>query len=173
MPIQAYLQAHRRAHPSMQAQDIVKLCYQAAFGAEHLLADTERARRYLLAEWEATPPVCGEIYEPICDDIGRVHIGPWRAQGLPFEGLFSLFVAACRPSEDGHARFATYLACADAWLQRTDAACYTQQWQPFMVEYRAAGMPAVHHSDAYRAAEHPAYRIVRRCDLLAYRQGRA
>ena len=27
-------------------------------------------------------------------------------------------------------------------------------------EYRRSGMPAIHHSDAYREAEHPAYRVV-------------
>ena len=34
-------------HPAMEARDAVKLCYQAAFGAEHLLQDREAAYRYL------------------------------------------------------------------------------------------------------------------------------
>ena len=31
------------AHPSAAPQDAVKQCYQAAFGAEHLLTDTSLA----------------------------------------------------------------------------------------------------------------------------------
>ena len=34
-----HLKKQLSLHPSMQPQDIVKLCYQAAFGAEPLLPD--------------------------------------------------------------------------------------------------------------------------------------
>jgi uridine kinase len=32
--------------------------------------------------------------------------------------------------------------------------------QPYVAAYRAKGRPALHHTDAYRAAYHPAYRVV-------------
>ena len=36
-----------------------------------------------------------------------------------------------------------------------------------MTAYGEAGMPAVHHSEAYREAERPAYRVIRRALLPA------
>ena len=41
-----------------------------------------------------------------------------------------------------------------------------EEWKEFLTAYRSAGMPAVHHSEEYRIAEKPAYRIVR-VELLA------
>jgi ABC-type transport system involved in cytochrome bd biosynthesis fused ATPase/permease subunit len=40
-----------------------------------------------------------------------------------------------------------------------------QEWSSFIEAYRAQGMPAIHHSEQYRQAEKPAYRLVRR-DML-------
>ena len=49
------LQEQLRLHPAMQPRDVIKLCYQAARGAEHLLADLTRARAYFDQEYAATP----------------------------------------------------------------------------------------------------------------------
>ena len=46
-----YLQEQVCLHPTMQPQDVVKMCYQAAFGAEHLLADKEAAFTWLKREY--------------------------------------------------------------------------------------------------------------------------
>ena len=52
------------AHPSTAPQDAVKQCYQAAFGAEHLLTDTSLAAAYLEREFNDTrrrTPLCEKI----------------------------------------------------------------------------------------------------------------
>ena len=43
-----------------------------------------------------------------------------------------------------------------------------EQWNNFLNEYKAIGMPSLHHSEAYRNQEVPAYRIVKKewIDLL-------
>ena len=51
----ACLQEQLHLHPAMQPRDVLQLCYQAARGAEHLLADTARARAYFDQEYAATP----------------------------------------------------------------------------------------------------------------------
>ena len=81
-----YLQAQLLLHPSMTPQDVAKLCYQAAHGAEHLLADPDRARSYLLREWEATAADDRlPLIEPISDAIARVNLSTWKARGLSAE----------------------------------------------------------------------------------------
>jgi hypothetical protein len=66
MDFDFYLKKQLELHPSMQMQDLVKMCYKAVFGAEHMLADVERARTYFMQEYDATPASsCIPLYEPI------------------------------------------------------------------------------------------------------------
>ena len=93
----------------MQPQDVVKMCYQAAFGAEHLLADASIAKRYFDAEFDATEPREGELFECLSDEICRVDLGVWKAKGLPPELLFDRFVATARVPRGGKELFLKYL----------------------------------------------------------------
>ena len=52
MDFETYLLEQIQMHPALQPQDIWKLCYQAAFGPEHLLNDLQGAREYLEKEYE-------------------------------------------------------------------------------------------------------------------------
>ena len=159
---EAYLREQLTLHPSMQPQDIVKMCYQAARGAEHLLSDPDRAREYLVKEYCGVSPSGGALYEPISDAVCRVNLAAWKGRGLSIEWLFRMFSASCRVQEDADARFLDYLGKAEAVLS-CGASCFSrQEWWAYLREYKKGGMPAVHHSDAYRAAEKPAYRIVDR-----------
>ena len=154
------LQEQLRLHPSMQPRDVVKLCFQAARGAEHLLADTTRARTYFDQEYAATPADASlPLFEPISPDIARVNIGAWKAVNLPADWLFRMFVHTASVPRGGTDLLEQYIAEATAVL--ADAAAFPiAAWQEILATWREAGMPAVHHSETYRAGEHPAYRIV-------------
>lgn len=167
MSIIPYLMTQFSIHPSMTPQDVAKLCYQAARGAEHLLSNPDRARGYLLQELETTP-ADGNIplIELISDTVARVNLAAWKAQGLSADLLFELFAATAQVSGAGEDRLPTYLAEVGAWLEReSDPPVIPAEWQTFLRWYEETGCPAIHHSEAYRQAEKPAYRIVRR-DLL-------
>ena len=160
-----YLAEELRRHPSLAPADVAKLCYQAARGAEHLLSDLDRARGYLERELEMTP-ADGEmpLTEPISDTVARVNLAAWKARGLSSEPLFELFAATASVKREEDL-LPLYLAQAGEWLSCLRGSITPDQWQTFLSRYEAEGCPPIHHSDAYRKAEHPAYRIVRR-DLL-------
>ena len=144
-------------HPSMEPRDVVKLCYQAACGAEHLLADTEGARRYFQEEYDGVTAKDIPLYEPISREVCRVNLAAWKHKQLPKEWLFRIFAATVL-SSDGKQRLTEYLAAAESVLR---ANCFDMDaWNRFMEQYKAEGMPAVRHSEGYRRAEQPAYRIV-------------
>ena len=159
-----YLQAHLTAHPSATPQDLVKLCYQAACGAEHLLRDMSGAERYFQKEFSDTAPASAPIEEPISDEISRVNLAAWKAAGLPPAWLFRLFAdsASDAPCEDGKAALIHLLEETDELIGQLPCRFSAEEWKAFLQKYRDAGMPSLHHSDAYRQAEKPAYRIVRR-----------
>ena len=141
-------------------QDIAKICYQAAMGAEHLLSDTAAAKRYFDAEMAATEAEDGELFECLSDSICRVNFGAWKARGLPSDALFDAFVATASVKRGGKELLVRYLDEAEACIS---CASFTlEEWQSFLIGYKAAGMPAVHHSARYRECEKPAYRIVDR-----------
>lgn len=165
MDFKNYLIEQLKKHPSMQPQDVVKMCYQAAFGAEHLLSDVSAAKRYFDAEFEATEPREGELFEYLSDEICRVDLGVWKARGLSPDLLFDRFVATARVPRGGKELFLKYLSEAEACFSDLSFGFSMEEWQEFLEKYKRAGMPAVHHSEAYRNSEKPAYRIVLR-DLI-------
>ena len=146
-----------RAHPSMQSRDVVKMCYQAACGAEHLLSDVEGARAYFDAECASVPNKDEPLFEQISSEICRANLGAWKQSGMPFEWLFSMFTAT-KFSGAGKNALPAYLNAAEEVLR--EVGFDMDAWDAYMAEYRAAGMPAVRHTEAYREAEQPAYRIV-------------
>lgn len=171
-----YLYEQYELHPSTTVTDVLKQCYQAAYGAEHLLTDKDAARRYLEREFEATPAKDIPICEYISDEVCRVNIAAWKYRGFPIGDLFELFSASAYPREKGRELLEGFLREAEEYIDdhevtevREDSEknrsfkrvnIFCENGSEIIEEYRRAGMPAIHHSDAYREAEQPAYRIV-------------
>ena len=70
-----YLEEQIKLHPSIQLQDILKMCYQSVFGPEHMLADVDRAKAYFMQEYNATPTdFSAPLFEPLSDTFCRVNL---------------------------------------------------------------------------------------------------
>lgn len=155
-----YISSQLKLHPSMKPQDFVKLCYQAAFGAEHLLADTERAKSYLLSEYHSATGEPGTLYERISPNVCRINLSAWKHTGMPIEWLFQMFVASSSDFEKKDTKFLEYLEIIELNLHELPVSFTLSDWKSYLDTYMKEGIHAVHHSEAYRAAERPAYRIV-------------
>ena len=162
------LREQLQLHPAIQPQDVIKLCYQAARGAEHLLADLTRARAYFDREYAATPADATlPLFEAISENVARVNIAAWKAANLPAEWLFRMFVHTASVPMGGPELLTQYITEATALVSHLPG------WEETLAAWQEAGMPAVHHTEAYRTAEHPAYRIVNgrfRCILPLLQQ---
>lgn len=160
MQFQDYLHVQLKNHPSMQPQDIVKLCYQAAFGAEHLLLDISKAKAYFLSEYASISASDCELYEEISPSVCRVNLAAWKSTAMPEEWLFNMFVASTNIQHGGQELFGDYLELAEKTLQNETITFTLDEWETYLKQYREAEIHAVHHSEAYRKQEHPAYRII-------------
>lgn len=160
MDFQYYLLEQLKMHPSMLPQDIIKLCYQAAFGAEHLLTDTNRALKYLEYEYANVSPSCGELYEMISDEVCRINLSVWKYKKLPLSWLFKMFADSAHISSDGAVQLESYMNSAEALLQNAKTSFSFDDWKSFRTHYEELGMPAIHHSESYRNTQKPSYRIV-------------
>ena len=145
-------------HPASQLQDLRKALYQSAFGCGHLVEDPSAAADWIRREAAESASADQEV-ERLDGPWSRVPLGI-LADGLTPETLAAAFAAsAAIPGEDIHGleqRLETLLALIrDRKLpfSLSDAEAEINAW-------RAAGYPACHHSDAYRAAYRPAYRVL-------------
>lgn len=158
MKFKDYLDCELHTKLNMELQDVIKMCYQAAFGAEHLIENLEAAQKYFDAEFDALD-ADGEIdplYEYISDDVARVDMRAWKASGMPKEWLFKLFVMATKETYGGEKAMLDHLAEVVKMMPEMEA---------LIEEYKAKGIRPVHHSERYRNEHKPAYRLVDRKHL--------
>jgi hypothetical protein len=153
-------------YPQATLQDVYKTCFQDFFGAEHLLKDTAMAHNYLLSEIAACKDEdlsAMPSFEPtgFRHRFVRVNLSLIHAGQLSKSELFSRFVDAAGQNN----------AYSDNWPAEwqqieTIALEMHPEWQDsaLQAELRhAASVPcAVCHSEAFRNAYHPHYRIVRK-----------
>ena len=154
------LKAHAAAHSSMMPVDMIKLCYQAAFGAEHLLADRDRAKQYFDREYEVTPPTDEPLFEEISENYCRVNLGAAKMKSISPEDLFEAFFRTASEKSELFGSFESRLETVGKLTKSGSLPFTPDEWEGTLSEYRALGVGPVHHSEKYRQAEHPAYRVI-------------
>lgn len=150
-----FLQTQITQHPGTEPRDVLKLCYQAAYGGEHLLSDLSKAEAYFNQEFARVQPREEPLYELISPQIARVHLRAWKQAGLPGKWLFRLFLLSAQIPTCGN---------LTAYLDEGEKLNFPG-FHAARLAYEAAGCPGLHHSDRYRRMEQPAYRVVH-CRLL-------
>ena len=143
----------------MEAQDIVKQCYQGAFGAEHILQDEKKAWRYLCDEFETcTEAVDVQINEPIIEfispDVCRINLRAWKNMSLTPEHLFEIFVKSVKNMKKDEELFMSYLK------QAGEIVPFKTEFWEFVENYKQGALSPVHHSKAYKQWNNPAYRVI-------------
>uniref|UniRef100_UPI00405628D5 uridine kinase family protein n=1 Tax=Acetatifactor sp. TaxID=1872090 RepID=UPI00405628D5 len=159
-----YLIEQADMHPSMEPQDVYKMMYQAAFGAEHLLQDPDAAYAYLQKEYEAVEPENEALYEAISHDICRVNLRAWKAQKLPLDWLFAMFIksVSIQKADEKADVFTEYEEIAAEAAGEGIFQFSYEEFRRYARDYAEKGLRAVHHSEKYRIMELPAYRLVNR-----------
>ena len=146
-------------YPASRLQDLRKALYQSTFGCGHLVDDPSAAAVWIRQEAERAPDYRGieRLDGPWC----RVPLGV-LSDGLTPETLAAAFArSAAMPGEDIPAlegRLAVLMELIREGTLPFDPAAAEAE----IAAWRAAGYPACHHSDVYRNAYHPAYRVLHR-----------
>lgn len=142
-----------KERPGFQIRDAVKLLYQSEFGGGHLISDPQAAYGRLCREMET----CESVDEPLVTEIGngfcRVNLSPARKRFSP-ETLFRIFRLSARERHGDLESFKEKLKLVyELGFDRTDA-------DRFLSEYVSSSCPMLSHSESYRAANKPAYRVI-------------
>ena len=155
------LAEHYKNYPKLQLPDLQKYMFQSSFGCEHLIACPEAAEEYIKKEAEQCGTLTEAYTEPLAGDYCRVHLGYIR-EGLNPATLAKLFFLSAGHVEDGRERLEEKIAALMEAVEEGLLPFEKATVEETIEKWREAGYPACHHSETFRAAYAPAYRLVKK-----------
>jgi hypothetical protein len=160
--------------PEARIEDAYKFLFQATRGGEHAAPDEASARTYLAREWASLPEGGPSSDEPAIEwlrhdgALVRLHLRPAKAHGVSEEAVLAAFLASARAVRKDASGFTyAWQALGERLRQRPQGHLTRAAWEQLDAAMRPKNYPAVHHSEAYRTAYAPAYRVMRRSDAEA------
>lgn len=165
--LRAVLLAHMKQYPLMQPQDCVKLVYQNEFGGGHLIRDERAALSRLQEEYQNTHCTDSLIQaEEIGNGLVRVMLASLDKEQYPLERLNQDFIRSAQLHTGDMNVFLEKLSVLTDLAREGNCPFPLSELEEYLREYRWMGCPPVSHSEAYRGACKPAYRVVRKDCLL-------
>lgn len=165
--LEAVLTAHAARYPQMLPQDAVKLIYQNEFGGGHMISDSAVSLKRLQTEYSTVTP---DPHAPLLEEIGggmvRVMLAALQPEDYPLAELNAGFVRSAARHTGSRERFLQKLEALRRLTRQGVFSFSPQELDTYLVDYRAAGFPIVSHSERYRAAYRPAYRVLCAACLL-------
>ncbi len=171
-----FIRDYLAQYPLSEIRDIYKLLYQSFHGAEHNISDREITEERLLTEWydletgerdsnsRISEPINIKNLTPI---LFRVHLAPARAQALDPRVILYEFLRAADefPVVCQSANRDLDLLFRDAWhdfgnaIGTGEIKFKNQEFLDLTYIVESSGWSVMHHSDAYREAYNPHYRL--------------
>ncbi|MBQ2252935.1 MAG: hypothetical protein II328_03020 [Clostridia bacterium] len=152
---------HASRCPALQIEDALKFLHQSAFGCEHAVTDESAARASVVREYESFEDSGLPRVEPLDGDYCRVSLS-WLEDGLSPDTLARIFFLSAKKEEGGRARLLELLAELRALTRQGVFPFEAKALEEALARWETQNFCALHHSDAFRAAYRPAYRVVAR-----------
>lgn len=161
---------HIARYPRMQLDDVYKLLHQAALGPGHAVKDEAAARTWLEKEAAALGSGAEEPLQDVISPDGqlaRIHLRAYLAAGRDLDELHRALIETAKNYPASPEKLARFCGCLGDLAAAGGIPFAQQDVIEYFDKIAGAGYPVVHHSQAYRDAYQPAYRIV----ALDYLQG--
>ena len=153
------LRNHAARYPKMEPVDAVKLLYQNEFGGGHMIRDPESCLQFLRREYAGVEKNASAMKK---EDIGngrmRVYLAPLTEDEV--EQLGQDFLQDAKRQQGSLDSFLEKLAVLRQVTGEGLFAFDVAALDAFLEAYAAAGYPMVSHSETYRRAYRPAYRVI-------------
>lgn len=159
--IKNILSAHFTKYPKAEISDAVKLIFQNEFGGGHLIKDEKTSLGRVKAELENTKP---DLSVRLCEDIGngKVRLNLAAAGNIPPELINRCFVRSAEETKGSVRRFEEKLRELQALCAEGKTPFPRNELDGYLSAYKNAGYPAVSHSESYKKAYSPTYRIIKK-----------
>jgi len=153
------LRAHAVRYPLMEATDGVKLLYQSVFGPGHMIPDEAACRAYL--EMERASVISAEMPpEDIGGGLVRLHLSTANALGLSSRDVVGMFARSAERCKGEKDTFLLALSLLEEMTAAGEMPFRAEELETYLSSYRALGYPAVSHSETFRKAYNPHYRVI-------------
>lgn len=150
------LLSHMSKYPLMKPVDAVKLCYQSAKGCGHLIKNEEDALSMLKNEMEKTDEnPDAQAVECIGGVYVRMNLHKAKADGISEESICKIFIESARTGKKSSVKERVDILKELAEKGQTPFS--KSELLKFLSEYNGE---AVSHSEEYKKAYSPAYRVV-------------
>lgn len=159
--VKALLLEHHERRPLMRGTDYYKLLYQGVFGVGHIMGDGAWGR---LTREAAGLDLDDQPDEPLVEAVSadgamvRVNLRPYLRGGHHLEALFEAMKATALvegSTDEFMEAWTVLIELVHEGLIEIDPSELEE-------ELREKGVTPHHHSEAYREAYSPAYRVVKR-----------
>jgi hypothetical protein len=155
------------SRPLADASDIYKLLHQSVFGVGHIIQSKESAKDYLLKEIATLEPTKADerLYEDIGGGMVRVNLRPFRDSKKSTDTLLQAMIESANSNSGTPETMANRINEVYSLLATQQKKELAEGLKSLAETQASKGYPALHHSEAYRNAYWPAYRIVEKRHL--------
>ena len=168
------LTCHAKKYPKMLPCDAVKLVFQNEFGGGHLIPDGEAAWERLAKEYIE---IQENVEEPLLEEIGnglvRVMLGALKPEEYPLEKVCEDFIRSSAQHKGDKISFLKKLNILREVAGEGTFGFSKKELEYYLKDYIASGCPPVSHSEVYREAYRPSYRVILRSEISALATERA
>ena len=162
--VEALLREHFERRPLMRATDFYKLLFQGVFGVGHILGEGARGR---LQGEAASIDIQDHPEEPKIERVSadgsmvRVNLRPYLRQNLSLDRLYEAMEGSSKETgipEKFLYAWSVFHKLAVSGSIQVDLG----ELDSLNQELKEKGPSPHHHSESYRDAYYPAYRVVKR-----------
>jgi len=156
---------HYNTYPKMQLQDMVKLIYQNEFAGGHFIDNESESLMRLKSEIGSIGNECSDNEVPLFEDIGnglvRLYLNRIHELQIDAETINRFFIntsnTVCGSVESFVTKAGVLIKLCEEGLLPFSA----DEAERYMKILEEKGYPPVSHSEEYRKAYNPHYRVVR------------
>lgn len=161
------LKEHSKKYPLMQPQDAVKLIYQATFGGGHLIKDEIATLERLTAEYMSVEHRDIPLHTESLGEASRIYLDSVLNK-TELEIISKIFSASAKyycvgyDLADEHTKsiFAERLTQLKSLCREGCFSFSPRALDDYLTAYSASGYLPVSHSEEYRTAYKPSYRVI-------------
>ena len=150
---------HYERYPKMRIADLFKYLFQSTFGCEHLVLSEESAIENIKREYANIKKLQTVLTDRLDGEYSRVHFFSLES-GLMPETLGKIFCLSAKAERDGKENIKDKLQVARELIANGDLPFDLAEFDAELVKWEEQGYSALHHSEVFRYAYSPAYRVV-------------
>lgn len=158
---------HAKRYPLMEPSDAVKLIYQSVFGGGHMISEPSDVLPRIRDEYMSCKHREGALHTECLGGTARIYLDTELTEGN-LGVIARLFMESAKRYPHGYGLAGE----AERWLfdsriSKLRQLCRegvfpfgTETLDEYLANYRERGCPSVSHSEVYREAYKPSYRVI-------------